>query len=202
MEICCYVWSCIHFLGIRSVLFTHGILMCILPGVKKERDERMPTSKIESFYFNLMMCFGMVMIMTLNNLFINGLIGVMSFMEIFIQFIIVFVIAFVLLLFLIRPISKIVTAKLPYDKSNRKRVMLVNSTCIVVGMVFCMSFYGLLTAYLNNNLSANSIMISYFVIFTKNFIVAYPLLLFVIGPVVRYLFQKFVKKQEKVVEVA
>ncbi|MET3195571.1 hypothetical protein ABID96_002539 [Bacillus sp. OAE603] len=61
-------------------------------------------------------------------------------------------------------------------------------------MVLCMSLYGLVTAYLSNGLE-ESLLKSYFPIASRNFIFALPLQLLIMGPVVRYLFTKFVKSQ-------
>ncbi|WVD78994.1 hypothetical protein T3H97_25580 [Paenibacillus sp. LX16] len=100
----------------------------------------MPTTKKENFYFGLMMCLGMVVFMTLYNLYTNDLIGTISLKVMVFQFI-----------------------------SKKVFVILSLSCCMVIGMVLCMSLYGLGTAYFFNGQ------------------------ILIVGPLVRYLFAKFVK---------
>lgn len=85
------------------------------------------------------------------------------------------------------------TFKLPFDKSKKLYVALAISTCMVVGMVLCMSVFGLITAALSNGLNENSLFSAYLMIVLKNFILAYPLQLLIMGPLVRGIFVKFVK---------
>lgn len=158
----------------------------------------MPTTKKESLFFGMMMCAGMVLIMTLYNLYINGLFSVITFKEGILDFAVGFVIAFCLDLLIVGPVAKKVAFKLPYDKSKKVNVIIAISTCMVVGMAFFMSFYGLLTVYLNNGLDADSFVTSYTSIFVKNIILAFPLQLIIMGPLVRYIFIKFVKENKVV----
>ncbi|MCY9517713.1 hypothetical protein [Paenibacillus apiarius] len=153
----------------------------------------MPTTKREDFYFGLMMCFGMVVIMTLYNLIRNGLIGTVSLKGILFQFILGFIIAFLLELFIVGPVAKKIALSLPYDKSRKVFVILSISFFYVIGMVHFMSLYGLGAAYFSNSLIGESLLESYFSIVFKNFIFAFPLQLIIMGPLVRYLFIKFVK---------
>lgn len=154
----------------------------------------MPTSKKESVYFGMIMCFGMVIVMTIYNLFLNELVGVVSFAEIFIQFIIGFIVALLLDLFVVGPAAKKAAFKLPYDKSKKGYVILAISTCMVIGMVLCMSLYGLIASYLFHGLGSASFTKDYLDLVMKNFIVAYPLQLLIMGPTVRYVFIKLVKR--------
>ena len=87
---------------------------------------------------------------------------------------------------------------LPYDKSKGVLVILSLSFFMVVGMVLCMSLYGLGAAYFFNGLSEESLLKSYYSIAFKNFIFALPLQLLIMGPIVRYVFAKFVKGQRMV----
>ncbi|MBT2655627.1 DUF2798 domain-containing protein [Bacillus sp. ISL-18] len=153
----------------------------------------MPTNKKESILFGTMMCFGMVFFMSVYNLFLNGLIGELSVGEMFIEGAIGFMIALLLDLFLVGPAAKKVALMLPYDKSKKVYVILAISFCMVVGMVLFMSLYGLGTAFLTNGGMTGSMITSYFSIVIKNFIVAFPLQLLIMGPIVRFLFVKIVK---------
>ncbi|MGS5020305.1 DUF2798 domain-containing protein [Paenibacillus sp. JJ1683] len=158
----------------------------------------MPTTKKESFYFGVIMCFGMVVIMTFYNLLINGLIGKISLITIAVEFLIGFIIALILDLYIVGPVAKKVALSLPFDKSKKIFLIITISTCMVFGMACSMSFYGLLTSILSQGNGDHSLFEAYLEIFIKNFVVAYPLQLLVMGPVVRALFIKFIKKSEQV----
>lgn len=153
----------------------------------------MPTTKKENFYFGLMMCFGMVVFMTFYNLFTHGLIGTISLNEIFTQLILVFIIASLLELFIVGPVAKKIALSLPFDKSKKVYVILSLAFFMVSGMVLFMSLYGLGTAYFSDSLIGESLLESYFSLIFRNFIFAFPLQLIIVGPLVRYLFTKFVK---------
>lgn len=153
----------------------------------------MPTTKKEDFYFGMMMCFGMVVVMTFYNLIRNGLIGTISLQGLLMQFVLGFIIAFLLELFIVGPVAKKIALSLPYDKSKKVFVILSISFCMVIGMVLCMSLYGLVTAYFSNGLAGKALLETYFSFVFNNFIFAFPLQLIIMGPLVRYLFSKFVK---------
>jgi len=155
----------------------------------------MPTTKKENFYFGLMMCAGMVVVMTFYNLIINDLIGELHLKEILVQLLFGFIVAFILESFVVGPIAQKLALSLPYDKSKQLFVILSISFFMVIGMVLCMSLFGLVTAYLSNGLE-ESLLKSYFTIVSRNFIFALPLQILIMGPIVRYLFTKFVKSQK------
>ncbi|RNB79547.1 hypothetical protein EDM56_28905 [Brevibacillus fluminis] len=56
-----------------------------------------------------------------------------------------------------------------------------------------MSFYGMVTAYMNHGLPTESLVRSYGLTFLKNFVFAFPLQLIVMGSIIRFVFVKFVK---------
>ncbi|OCT11603.1 hypothetical protein A8709_07640 [Paenibacillus pectinilyticus] len=157
----------------------------------------MPTTKKENVYFGLMMCFGMVVFMTFYNLFTHDLLGRISLSEILTQLILVFIIAALLELFIVGPVAKKGAFSLPYDKSKKVFVILSLAFCMVSGMVLCMSLYGLLNAYISDSLIGESLLENYFSLLFKNFIFAFPLQLVIVGPLVRYVFVKFVKERLK-----
>jgi uncharacterized membrane protein len=155
----------------------------------------LPTTEKEEFYFGLMMCFGMVVCMTLYNLFIHGLLGSLSVREIFTQLVQIFIIATLLELFVVGPVAKKLALSIPYDKSKKVFVILFLAFFMVSGMVLCMSLYGLGNAYFSDSLHGESLLESYFTFVFKNFIFAFPLQLIIVGPLVRYVFVKVVKKR-------
>jgi uncharacterized membrane protein len=90
-------------------------------------------------------------------------------------------------------VARKIAFSLPYDKSNKVFVIVSISFFMVIGMVLFMSLYGLGTAYFSNHLTGESILESYFSFVIKNFIFAFPLQLLIVGPLVRYLFNKLFK---------
>ncbi|MHA6488511.1 DUF2798 domain-containing protein [Bacillus cabrialesii] len=152
----------------------------------------MPTNKKEGLIFGVMMCFGMVCVMSIYNAIINGAIHDFSLVIAF-EMIIGFIVALLLDLLLVGPLAKKVAFSMPFDKSKTLYVVLAVSTCMVIGMVLCMSVFGLVTAALSNGLNGDSLFSAYLMIVLKNFILAYPLQLLIMGPLVRGIFMKFVK---------
>ncbi|MCY9013209.1 DUF2798 domain-containing protein [Bacillus inaquosorum] len=152
----------------------------------------MPTNKKEGLIFGVMMCFGMVCVMSIYNAIINGAIQDFSLVTVS-EMVIGFMLALLLDLLLVGPLAKKIAFSLPFDKSKKLYVILAMSTCVVIGMVLCMSVFGLVTAALSNGINGNSLFSAYLMIVLKNFILAYPLQLLIMGPLVRGIFMKFVK---------
>jgi uncharacterized membrane protein len=134
----------------------------------------------------------MVVGMTFYNLMTNGLIGTISLKGILIQLILGFITAFLLEVFVVGPVAKKIALSLPYDKSKKVFVIVSISLCMVIGMVLFMSLFGLGMAYLSDSSIGGSFLESYFSLVLKNFIFALPLQLIIVGPLVRYMFTKFV----------
>lgn len=153
----------------------------------------MPTTKKENLYFGLMMCVGMVICMTLYQVYTTGLIHTISLKGVLLLFILVFVIAFLLESFVVGPLAKKIVFSLPYDKSKKGLVILSLSFFMVTGMVLGMSLFGLGMAYVTNSLGHGSLLAHYVSMVGQNFLFAFPLQLILIGPLVRYLFVKFVQ---------
>lgn len=146
----------------------------------------------------MLTCFWMGIVMTFYNLFINGLIGIVSFKGVLIQLTLGFIISLLLDLFIVGPIAKKFAFLLPYDKSKEKLVNLSISFFMVVGMVLFMSIYGVANAHFSNGLGEKSLIELYYSIVFKNFIFAFPVQLLIMGPFVQYLFIKFFKCETKV----
>ncbi|MHA7965534.1 DUF2798 domain-containing protein [Paenibacillus sp. CAU 1782] len=155
----------------------------------------MPATKKESLYFGLMMCFGMVVVMTAYNLALNNRLWELTAAEGVVEFLFGFVVAFLLDFFLIGPLAKKVAFKLPINKSKKVYVILSISTCMVIGMAACMSLYGLAMSYWSNGPGAEHLFISYLQTFGKNVMFALPLQLLIVGPLVRYVFVRFIQKK-------
>ncbi|MFD2628630.1 hypothetical protein [Oceanobacillus kapialis] len=153
----------------------------------------MPTTKKESFYFGLMMCTGMVIVMTFYNLLLQDLLGVIPVSGIIVNLLLGFIVAFILDWFIVGPVARKVAFSLPIKQDKRIYKILSMSILMVLGMVICMSLYGLLTAAAMGGLGEASLLENYTSIALRNLIVALPLQLVIMGPIVRYLFTKFVK---------
>ncbi|MFB6729959.1 DUF2798 domain-containing protein [Bacillus mobilis] len=160
----------------------------------------MPTTRKENLQFGMMMCLGMVIVMTFYNLLLNGAGGPLHIKEIALELLIGFIIALLIEICIVGPCAKKIVFALPFDKSKKVNIIITMATLMVIGMVFLMSFYGMAMMYLHNGLNGDSFVSMYFSIFIKNFIMAYPLQLIIMGPLVRFLFRKFVLKN-KVVKV-
>lgn len=158
----------------------------------------MPTTRKENLQFGMMMCLGMVIVMTFYNLLMNGAGGSIHIKEIALELIIGFIIALLIEICIVGPCAKKIVFALPFDKSKKVNMIIAMATTMVIGMVFFMSFYGMAMMYLHGGLQGDSFVSSYFSIFIKNFIMAYPLQLIIMGPLVRFLFGKFVLKNKGV----
>lgn len=148
----------------------------------------------------MMMCLGMVIVMTSYNLLLNGAGGPIQIKEIALELLIGFMIALLIEICIVGPCAKKIVFAIPFNKSKKVNIIVAMATAMVIGMVFFMSFYGMAMMYLHGGLQRESFVLSYFSIFIKNFIMAYPLQLIIMGPLVRFLFVKFVRK--KTVNVA
>lgn len=131
--------------------------------------------------------------MTLYQVYTSGLIHTISLKGMLLLFILVFLTAFLLEAFIVGPVAKKIAFSLPYDKSKKGLVILSLSFFMVTGMVLCMSLFGLGMAYVTNSLGGGSLFAQYVSMVGKNFLIAFPLQLILVGPLVRYLFGKFVK---------
>ncbi len=120
----------------------------------------MPANKKESLIFGVMMCFGMVCVMSIYNAIINGAIQDFSLMTVF-EMVIGFMVALLLDLLLVGPLAKKIAFRMPFDKTKKIYVILAMSTCMVIGMVLCMSVFGLVTAVLANGLNGDSLFSAY-----------------------------------------
>ncbi|MGE6632132.1 DUF2798 domain-containing protein [Bacillus sp. NPDC077027] len=153
----------------------------------------MPTNKKESLIFGIMMCFGMVCIMSTYNLLSNHATHDISISTIILEFTLALIVAFLLDVFIVGPVAKKIAFKIPFDKSKKINVILAMTTCMVIGMVLCMSAFGFILSGVTNGFDRHHLISAYLLIALKNFIFAYPLQLLVMGPLVRTLFTKCVK---------
>ncbi|MGO4733701.1 hypothetical protein [Paenibacillus sp. 2KB_22] len=98
--------------------------------------------------------------------------------------------------FIVGPLAKKITFSLPFDKSNKILGVLAMSFFMVIVMVLIISLYGMISAYLADPLNGVSLLFllhTYLHTVTRNFSLALPYQLIILGPLVRYIFGKFIK---------
>ncbi len=154
----------------------------------------MPKTKFQSFIFTLLTAILMAYFMIVYNIATNNLAGlvnktfIIALNEFYLEVIVVFILAY----FLASPIAKKMAFKIVNPKKdNNMFVILSIQTFIVLIMVGLMSIYALFAQHLINN----NIICNYIVLYCKNFIMAYPLQIFFVGPVARKIFRLIFKKQ-------
>ncbi|RJX40536.1 hypothetical protein D3P09_00490 [Paenibacillus pinisoli] len=155
----------------------------------------MPRSKKEEFYFGIMMVTGMVVCMTTYNVIRNDAAGTLTWQAAFIQLLAGFAVAFAVEMFAVGPIAKKLAFALPYDKSKKLYEIMVLAFFMVTGMVLSMSVFGLGLSYYSGHWGGDSLVASYFSLVFYNFVFAFPLQLLVMGPLVRFLFSKYVQNR-------
>ncbi|ALS37263.1 preprotein translocase subunit SecE [Enterococcus rotai] len=138
----------------------------------------MPQNKKEGLFFTTIVCFSMVIIMSAYNLLLHGQ---FSLSNLFGGLVPGFIVAFLLDVLVVSSPAKKIAFALPVNKEKKIHLIIAVSSCMVLGMVFFMSMYGVLMQFgftenfLNYYLGA----------FAKNLIMALPLQLLVVGPVCR-----------------
>lgn len=146
----------------------------------------MGQTKSQKFIFTLMMCFGMVLGMTIYNMLLNEGFSDQFFNHLLKDFWLGFIVALLLDVFVVGKLAKPIAFKIVKPNENTKpiKVILAISSCMVVGMVLCMSMYGAITAV---GFSTMALKI-YPLCIIRNFVVALPLNLLIISPLVRFIF--------------
>ncbi len=151
----------------------------------------MPQNKRESMIFTVMMCFFMVLWMSIYNvsLHMKGL-SLTSIKEAWTGFPIAFIVALCCDLFIVSGAAKGFAFRylLKAESSNIQKAITV-SCCMVIPMVIIMSLYGAFEACFQSGEWSKLAVIWMFNI-PKNLIMALPLQLLLAGPIIRGLFRK------------
>lgn len=155
----------------------------------------MPTTKKEGLVFGVMMCFGMVIVMSTYNVMLNGGFSHLPIKHVMVEMVMGFCVALILDLLVVGPLARKLTTTLPFNQSNKLAKILCMSSMMVLGMVFFMSIFGLTMMVLAQGVNGGNIFKLYGSIYLSNFIVAFPLQFLIMGPLVRYLFTKLIKNQ-------
>lgn len=148
----------------------------------------MGQTKSQKFIFTLMMCFGMVLGMTIYNMLLNEGFHSEFFNHLLKDFWLGFIVALIIDVFIVGKIAKPVAFKIVKPNKDTKpiKVILAISSCMVVGMVLFMSMYGAITAV---GFTSTALKI-YPLCVGRNFIMALPLNLLIVSPLVRFSFGK------------
>lgn len=146
----------------------------------------MGQTKLQKFIFTLMMCFTMVLGMTIYNMLLNEGFHSQFFAHLLKDFWLGFIVALLLDIFIVGKIAKPIAFKIvkPNKDTNPIKIILSISSCMVVGMVLFMSMYGAITAV---GFSSMALRI-YPLCVIRNFIMALPLNLLIVSPLVRFSF--------------
>jgi len=150
----------------------------------------MPQNKRESLIFSFMMCFVMVLWMSIYNVSISlGGISMESIKIAWLGFPVAFITALMLDLLIVSKVAKAVAFGLILKpESSVIKKILVVSTGMVIQMVVLMSLYGSIEMCLRNGMWSQ-IVIYWLRNIPKNLIMALPLQLLIAGPVIRKYFR-------------
>jgi hypothetical protein len=163
----------------------------LIISVKAVKEENMPKNKRESLIYTIMMCFFMVLWMSIYNVSISmGKLSLESIREGWMGLPLAYVIAVCCDWFLVSGIAKGFAFRylVKPDSSDIRKVLSI-SCCMVIPMVIVMSFYGTLEVCVTTGAWDRMVFI-YLVNIPRNFIMALPLQLLVAGPIVRTIFRK------------
>lgn len=150
----------------------------------------MPKNKRESFLYSVMMCFTMVLWMSLYNVSLQkGYFGLDIVQSAWLGFPIAYIFAFICDWFFVGNLAKSFAFQyLIPENSTKTRIVVTISICMVVPMVFIMSFYGAMEMCISTHLW-NRLFLVWLTNIPKNFIMALPFQLLIAGPVVRKIFR-------------
>ncbi|OLP66819.1 hypothetical protein BACPU_01780 [Bacillus pumilus] len=155
----------------------------------------MPLTKKKDIQFGVFMCFCMFSVMYVYNLFLNGMLGHMTWMEGTLLYVIGFAIALLIEMCIVGPSAQKVATRFA-PKGKKLYFILTLSICIVFGMVCLMSLCGYLIQAILEGFQTQSIVSDYFSIFGQNLMMALPLQLLIMGPLVRFVFFKWMKSKQ------
>ena len=154
----------------------------------------MPKTKFQNLIFTLIMAILMAYCMIVYSVAINSPDGLINetFLIALKEFPVESIIVFVLAYFVASPIAKKLAFRIVNPKEDNKMFIILSiQTFTVIVMVSLMSIYALFVQHLINS----NIICNYIVLYCKNFIMAYPLQIFFVGPLVRNVFRIIFRKQ-------
>lgn len=145
----------------------------------KERSFILPTNKKEGIIFTTLMCFLMVLGMSIYNLLLHNDLSLVSLLTGLVPG---FIVAFILDSFVVGVVAKKIAFKLPINKQSKLQLIVTISCLMIIGMVSFMSMFGIL---IEGGIPAN-LGATYLHTWGMNFIVALPYQLLIVGPISRF----------------
>ena len=152
----------------------------------------MPQNKRESLIFTIIMCFTMVLWMSMYNVTLHmGGFSMTVLKEGWLGFPFAYIYAMCFDWFVVSHLAKSVAFRffVKPDSAPLKKAIAV-SCCMVVPMVIIMSFYGAMEAIVRGGAGWNQLLLIWITNIPRNFIMALPLQLLIAGPFIRGLFRK------------
>lgn len=148
----------------------------------------MGQTKFQKFIFTLMMCFFMVLGMTTYNIILNEGFHSNLLNNLLKDFWLGFIVALLLDIFIVGKLAKPLAFKIvkPTKETKQIKIILAISSCMVVGMVLFMSMFG---AIVSSGFTIAALKL-YPLCVLRNFIMALPLNLLIVSPIVRFIFNK------------
>ncbi len=137
-----------------------------------------------------MMCFCMVLGMTLYNMILNEGFHSNLFINLLKEFWLGFAVALLLDIFIVGKLAKPLALKIvkPNRETKQIKIILAISSCMVVGMVLFMSMFGAIIAA---GFSIDALKLYPLCLcIIRNFVMALPLNLLIVSPLVRLSFNK------------
>ena len=148
----------------------------------------MGQTKFQKFIFTLMMCFFMVLGMTTYNIILNEGFHSNLLNNLLKDFWLGFIVALLLDIFIVGKLAKPLAFKIvkPTKETKQIKIILAISSCMVVGIVLFMSIFG---AIVSSGFTIDALKL-YPLCVLRNFIMALPLNLLIVSPIVRFSFNK------------
>lgn len=148
----------------------------------------MGQTKLQKFIFTLMMCFCMVLGMTIYNMILNEGFHSNLFVNLLKEFLLGFAVALLLDILIVGQLAKPLALKIvkPNRETKQIKIIIAISSCMVVGMVLFMSMFG---AIVSSGFTIAALKL-YPLCILRNFIMALPLNLLIVSPIVRFSFNK------------
>lgn len=152
----------------------------------------MPQNKRESLIYTVIMCFVMIVWMSVYNVSIQmGGLSFQSIQQAWLGVPAAYIVGILIDMFIASKLAKGIAFRFflkPESSSNKK--MFFISTGMVVFMCFFMSLYGAIEGCIHSN-QWNRLVLIWFRNIPRNFIMAWPFQLLVAGPIVRKIFRTF-----------
>lgn len=148
----------------------------------------MGQTKFQKFIFTLIMCFFMVLGMTTYNIILNEGFHSNLLNNLLKEFWLGFMVALLLDIFIVGKLAKPIAFKIvkPNKETKQIKIIIAISSCMVVGMVLFMSMFG---AIVSSGFTIAALKL-YPLCILRNFIMALPLNLLIVSPIVRFIFNK------------